>query len=72
MSVDELWKVAHGEIKYADFKRAQKEQPQAQAPPSSSPPAKKDVRVPEELVSLMAACLAFLWCTQAAAMGLGL
>ncbi|KAK9862667.1 hypothetical protein WJX84_011161 [Apatococcus fuscideae] len=54
VSVDELWKVAHGEIKYADFKRAQKEQPQAQAPPSSSPPAKKDVRVPEELVGIQA------------------
>ena len=53
VSVDELWKVAHGEIKYADFKSSQKAQDQAQAPPAPAPaPApKQDVQVPEELVS---------------------
>ena len=51
--MDELWKVAHGEIKYADFKSSLKAQDQAQAPPAAAPiPApKKDVQVPEELVS---------------------
>ncbi|KAK9852315.1 hypothetical protein WJX84_008608 [Apatococcus fuscideae] len=52
VTVDELWKVANGEIKYADFKSSQKTQDQAQAPPS--PPSEKDVQVPEELVGIQA------------------
>ena len=47
VALDELWKVARGEVKYADFKRLHGQQQQAQAPAAP----KKDVQVPEELVS---------------------
>ncbi len=65
--LDDLWKVAHGEIKYADFKSSHATQQQSQAPPAPKrdvPEPKRDVKVPEELVSicLIAACCICLGC----------
>ena len=46
VSLDELWKVARGEVKYADFLQGR----QGRAP-SGSPPPREAPRVPKELVS---------------------
>jgi hypothetical protein len=46
-SLDELWKVARGEIKYGDFISKQK------GGQKKRKPAKLAVKVPEELVSLI-------------------
>lgn len=43
-SLDELWQVARGEVRYADFDRQRKCSPPQQA--------EQPVQVPEELVSL--------------------
>ena len=47
VSLDELWKVARGEVKYADFLQGR----QGQRAPSRSPSLRAAPRVPEELVS---------------------
>ena len=49
VSLDELWKVARGEVKYADFLQGR----QGQRAPSRSPSLRREAApcVPEELVS---------------------
>ena len=54
VTLDELWKVAKGDIKYADFM-----QQQQQLQDGASPPAQEQLpALPEELVSFRAAPLA--------------
>ena len=49
-SMDELWKVARGEVKYADFaSKSQKQQKPSKQ--STSKPSKQQTAVPDELVS---------------------
>lgn len=48
VSLDELWQVAKGQKKYADFARQRKEGDAAPQPP----PPEKEVELPDDVVSL--------------------
>ena len=56
MALDELWKVAKGDIKYADFMQQQQPQRQDGAPPSTQ---EQLPALPEDLVSFSVAPLSW-------------
>lgn len=51
LSLEELWKVARGEVKYADFMSKGKGKQQGKKQPKKQPSKREGPRVPDELVS---------------------